>query len=323
VTKRVNDAREYAVPHHRAINREVWAERRCPLTHQLLTETKRSENVMTKSKKQEEVIAAGDTEATEQECIQNHAPVNDEHVVDDEAVKAVEVQFVRNVLDSVYDRRRSNPPTNGGKETPDDFEVRAAWWNRAQEVLKAVSDVNDDELLMKFAQGIVTYTDYNQANNLIRAIMSGMTFQYRGLTQGKVQAQQEALAKAKQLAGDSSVDSAIDALFADDGREPYANQDEYYANLTPEVAAYITEQFHALFSRVLARMYQADADNARKNNAPRPYNFESLPFTSLNVDGDFVGMMSLTDAMQGLDKLEGERAGNAKSILADAPAIVL
>jgi hypothetical protein len=249
--------------------------------------------------------------------------VNTEKVIDDEAVKTVEVKFVRDVMDSVYDRRRQNPPKNGGKETEGDFEVRHAWWTRAQEVLKAAQDVEDGDLLMKFAQGVVKFCDYNQANTLVRAIMSGMTFQYRSITQGKVRKEQEALGKAKQLAGDSSVDSAIDALFADDGREPYANQDDYYAALTPEVAEYITTQFHTLFSRILARMYEADAANARKNNAPRPYNYETLPFTSLNVDGEFIGQMTLQDAMSGLDKLEGERAGNAKSILADAPIVVL
>jgi hypothetical protein len=202
--------------------------------------------------------------------------------------------------------------------------VRAEWWKRSQEVLKAAQDVQDDMLLMKFAKGVVKYCDYNSANTMIRAIMSGMTFGYRGLTQGKVKLERDALAKAKQMSGDSSVDSYVDALFDDmDGKEEYANQDEYFANLTPEVVQYITEQFHALFSRVLARMWQTDSENARKNNSPSPFNFESLPFTSLNVNGEFMPAMSLTDAMLGLDKLEGERAGNAKAILADAPSIVL
>jgi hypothetical protein len=278
---------------------------------------------MTKPKKQEAVIEAGDTEATDQECVNNHAPTDTERVVDDEAVKVVEVKFVRDVLDSVYNRRRSNAPKHSPKETQGDFEVRHAWWKRAQEVLEAAQDVDDGELLMRFAKGVVMFVNYNEANNMLRAIMAGFTFQYRSITQGRVQKETEALAKAKQLAGDSSVDSAIDALFNDDGREPYGNEDDYRAALTAEVAEYIIVQFHDLFSRILARMYETDADNARKNNAPRPFNFEALPYTSINVDGEFVPAMTLTDAMLGLDSVEAARAGNAKSILADAPQIVL
>lgn len=274
----------------------------------------------------EQIIDEGATEATEQACVTNHEPQDtQEHHVDDAAVTAVEVRFTRGVLESVTERRKNSPPKRSERESEQDYEVRKAWWKRGQQVLVQSEDVADDELIHRFAKGIIAHLNYNEANNILRAVMAGMTYQFRRIEQGVVAKEAEALSKAKQLSGDSAVDSTMAELFGDndDGREAYPNQDEYFASLTSEVARYIIEQFHALFSRVLGRMYQRDSDSSRKNNTPRPFDFESLPFTSVNLDGVFIPQLSLDDAMRAIDNVESERAANAIAVINDAPEIHL
>lgn len=244
---------------------------------------------------------------------------------DDEAVSAVEVQFTRDVLAAVHKRRAASPPKQSDRESAQEFEVRKSWWLRAQTVLSKSQDVADGELLERFAKGIIAYCNYNEANNLLRAITASMTYQYRRVYMGVIDRETKQLEKAKQLAGDSAVAAAVDALFADldDGREEYPNQDEYFANLTEPTVRYIVEQFHALFTRIVARMYERDSAASTANNTPRPFGFEALPFTSINVDGVFVPMYSLDDAMAGIDRSEAERAGNAVRAISEQAEITL
>jgi hypothetical protein len=264
-------------------------------------------------------------------CVNNHAPdVGTDDVATptlDEQVTVCEVPFLRETLESVHDRRQNNAPKKSPNETQGDFEVRHGWWKRAQGVLEAAEDVADTELVMRLAKGLILYCNYNEANNLMRAVMANMTYRFRSQERGIVTRQAKALQDATRGSGDSLVADVVDALFAEEAdaaNEPYAGTtNEYMDNLNPDVIRYIAESIHDMFSRVLARMWTRDNDAARKNNTPTPFQFEALPFTSVQKGKEFIPQITLDDAMKALDVLESERAINASTLLSAASEIVL
>jgi hypothetical protein len=242
---------------------------------------------------------------------------------DDAGVSAIEVRLIRDALRAVYDRRQQRPPQRSEKENEPDFEVRKAWWTRGQNLLLAIEDVVDGELLFRLAKGVVTNLDYNTSNNLCRALMANLTFQYRRVVKGAVANEAAALEKAKHAAGHAAVETMLDDIFAG-STETYPNEDEFFASMTEQNVRYVVEQLHSLLAAALGRMYQRDLENARQNNAPNPYSYESLPFTSVAMGrGEFVGQYSLDDAMNALDVIESERASNAMEAIASKGDIIV